>query len=342
MPITIKDIARKLNLSIAAVSRALDGYPDISPETRRRVEQTAREMGYVPNRAARQLRRKRSDTLGFILPVSGPRFADPFYSEFIEGLGDETTAQGFDLLITTAAPETEAEQKAYSSWAQGNKVDGVVLNRVRLRDWRVKFLFENRVPFVGLELSQDGLAYPHVTTESRIAFRRLVQHLAEAGFCRLAYIGGLPESLIQHERQAGFVAGVLEAGLELRPEWLVSADFSSDGGYLAAVDLLKRNERPDALLCITDETAFGALRATQEQGLTPGREVAVTGFDGVRESRYTNPPLTTLDVPVYEIARTLVRLLCARIKNEQLIEERIVFPPRLLARPSSGGQAFTP
>ena len=342
MPITIKDIARKLNISIAAVSRALDGYPDISPETRRRVEETARAMGYVPNRAARQLRRKRSDTLGFILPVSAPRFADPFYSEFIEGLGDETAAQGFDLLITTAAPETDAEQSTYRSWVQSNKVDGVVLNRVRLRDWRVQFLAENQIPFAGLELSQDGVTYPHVTTESRAAFRGLVQHLAQAGFSRLAYIGGWPESLIQHERQAGFVAGVLQSGLELRPEWLATADFTSEGGYLAAMNLLNLTERPDALLCITDETAFGALRAAQEQGLTPGREVSVTGFDGVRESRYTNPPLTTLDVPVYEIACTLVRLLCTRMKNEPLMEQRIVFPPRLLVRPSSGGQAFTP
>lgn len=336
MNVTIKDIARKLNLSIAAVSRALDGYPDISPDTRRRVEETAREMGYVPNRAARQLRRKRSDTLGFILPVAGPRFADPFYSEFIEGLGDETAAQGFDLLITTAAPGTDAEQSAYRSWVQGNKVDGVVLNRLRLKDWRVKYLVDSNLPLVGLECSQDGLSFPHVTMENRSAMLEMVQHLVQSGYRRLAFIGGALESVIHFERYAGFVEGVLKARCDLRPEWLTSGDFTSEGGYLAAVELLNLAELPDALVCVNDETAFGALRAVQEQRLLPGRDVAVTGFDGVREARYTNPPLTTLDVSVYEIARTLVRLLGARVRNEVLMEERIVFQPSLLVRPSSG------
>lgn len=338
MTITIRDIARKLNLSIAAVSRALNGYPDISPETRRRVELAAQEMGYVPNRAARQLRSKHSDTLGFILPVAGPRFADPFYSEFIEGLSDETAAQSFDLLITTAAPGTDAEQAAYRSWVLGNKVDGMVINRVRRMDWRVQFLAQNQFPFSGLELSQDGLSYPHVTTTSRQAFHGLVQHLAQAGFTRLAFIGGPPDSIIQHERQSGFVSGVAQAGLDLRPEWLTAADFTSEGGYRAALGLLDLPQAPDALVCITDETAFGALRAAQERQRVIGRQVAVTGFDGVHEARYTNPPLTTLDVPVYEMARTLVRLLCGRVRNEALILERIIFTPRLLARTSSLGR----
>lgn len=337
MPITIRDIARKLNLSIAAVSRALDGYPDISPETRRRVEEAAREMGYVPNRAARQLRRKRSDTLGFILPVSAPRFAEPFYSEFIEGLGDETAAQGFDLLITTAAPGTDAEQNAYRSWVLGNKVDGLVINRVRLQDWRIQFLAANQVPFSGLELSQDGVKYPHVTTHNREAFQDLVRHLVRAGFSRLAYIGGPLESVIQYERQSGFVTGVLQAGLELRPDWLAVTDLTSEGGYQAALEMLSLPERPDALICINDETAFGALRAVEDHNLSSGRDVAVTGFDGVREALYTNPPLTTQDVPVYDIARTLVCLLVAAVRSEPVVAEQVIFAPRLLERPSSAG-----
>ena len=97
MPVTIRDIAKKLNLSIAAVSRAMDGYPDISEETRQRVMETAHQMGYVPNRAARQLRRQKADAIGYILPSETPRFADPFFSEFLSGLGDETALHPFDL-----------------------------------------------------------------------------------------------------------------------------------------------------------------------------------------------------------------------------------------------------
>src|SRR4030042_5247172 len=100
MTVTIREIAKNLNLSIGAVSRALDGYSDISEETRLRVIQAAREMGYVPNRAARQLRRKKADAVGYILPANTPRFTDPFFSEFIAVLGDETAQHPFDLLIS--------------------------------------------------------------------------------------------------------------------------------------------------------------------------------------------------------------------------------------------------
>src|SRR4030067_356069 len=96
---TIRDVARKLNISVTTVSRALDGYADVAGETRRLIIQTAQEMGYVPNQAARQLRRKRSDTIGYILPADKPRFSDPFFAEFIAGLGDEASAHGFDLLV---------------------------------------------------------------------------------------------------------------------------------------------------------------------------------------------------------------------------------------------------
>ncbi len=110
MAITIRDIAKKLDLSIAAVSRALDGYPDISEATRRKVVQAALEMGYAPNRAARQLRRKKADAVGYILPAHTPRFADPFFTEFLAGLGDETAVHPFDLLISIAPPRRRSRK----------------------------------------------------------------------------------------------------------------------------------------------------------------------------------------------------------------------------------------
>src|SRR5512146_1096693 len=136
MSITIRDIAKKLGLSIGAVSRALDGYPDISEETRLRVVQTAHEMGYVPNQDARQLRRKKGDAVGYILPANTPRFADPFFTEFLAGLGDETAVHPFDLLISIAAPGQEAEHQIYRKWIQSHKVDGLILTHMHIHDWR--------------------------------------------------------------------------------------------------------------------------------------------------------------------------------------------------------------
>ncbi len=192
MSTTIRDVANRLNLSITTVSRALDGYADVAEETRRLVFKTADEMGYVPNQAARQLRRRRSDAIGYILPADKPRFSDPFFAEFIAGLGDEASAHGLDLLVSTAPPGSLIEQRAYERWTHGRKVDGLILNRIHLYDWRVQYLAQAQFPFVTLERSLDPYDYPSVEVDGRCWFRTLIDHLVSLGHRRIAYIGAAP------------------------------------------------------------------------------------------------------------------------------------------------------
>src|SRR5512146_1362222 len=153
MTVTIHNLADKLHLSITTVSRALDGYADVAEETRQRVIQAAQAMGYEPNYSARQLRRKRTDTVGYILPSSSPQFTDPFYIDFLSGLCDEVASQHLDLLVTSCPPGSESEKEQYRRWTQSRRVDGMVFNRVRLHDWRLEFLAQNNIPFVSLEKS---------------------------------------------------------------------------------------------------------------------------------------------------------------------------------------------
>lgn len=315
MTVTIRDIAKRLNLSIAAVSRALDGYPDISEETRQKVVRTAREMGYVPNQAARQLRRRKAETLGFILPAPTPRFTDPFFSELLSGLGDEAASQGYDLLVTTAAPDSETEQRAYQTWVQGEKVDGIILSRLRLQDWRVQYLAAQKFPFVGLERSLDEVDFPHVTVDNLGATTSLVAHIVERGFKKIAFVGGPDDLKIQTDRYRGYCIGLENAGLSYHPEFVRSSDMTSTSGYEAGLDLLRLSDPPDAILCINDEVAFGVLHAAHQKGLKPGHNLAVAGFDGVQEAAYSEPPLTTVDQPVYDIARLLVQTLVQHIKG---------------------------
>lgn len=339
MPVTIRDIASKLNLSVGAVSRALSGYTDIAEGTRRRIIETAREMGYTPNRAARQLRKRAAGvTIGYIMPVDSPRFADSFFSEFIEGLGDGTASQHCDLLIATAPPEQEAERDAYNHWVEESKVDGLILDRLRIEDWRIRYLSEKQVPFSTLERSLDTLDYPSVEVDSMSGMTRLVGHVAGNGFRRMAFIGGPPALKIHVDRLRGFRVGLEQVNLAFDPRFEETGDLTSAGGYAATRRLLSIPDPPDAILCVNDETAFGVLRAAAEAGLEPGRNFAVAGFDGVRDARFSNPPLTTLDQPVYEIARQLVRLLVARISNTPLPEPRVVLEPVLLLRASTGSK----
>jgi LacI family transcriptional regulator len=334
-PITIRDLAQKLGLSIATVSRALDGYPDIALKTQQRVQQAAQEMGYVPNRAARQLRRKKADAIGYILPADSPRFADPYYAEFLVGLSDETALHPFDLLVSIAPPGEQAEQHIYENWVHSRKVDGFVLNRLRYNDWRDQFLHEHGVPFAALEHGHEALDYVRVEVDNLGGVITLVKHLIQSGYQRLAFIGG-PENLVIHsQRLAGFRLGLEQAGLAFDPELVFSGDLSGDAGYQAVKRLSYASDPPDAVVCINDETAFGALHAAHELGLKVGTQLGITGFDGLQASQHTDPPLTTLDIPVYEIARQLVQLLAAEMSGQPIPSRRIVIQPRLLVREST-------
>jgi LacI family transcriptional regulator, galactose operon repressor len=311
MVVTIRDIAKKMGLSIGAVSRAMDGYPDISDETRQRVIQVAHEMGYVPNQAARQLRRKKADAVGYILPANTPRFADPFFSEFIAGLGDETACHPFDLVISIAPPGEESEKHIYQNWVQGRKVDGFILTHLHLHDWRVQYLTQQGVKFTALGNTLDGFDFARVEVNRLGGTVELVTYLLDRGFHRVAYLGGPSVLKIQADQLDGYRQGLGIANISYNSNLVATGDLTSSGGYLATKRMLSIPDPPDAIVCINDETAFGVLHAAHELGLQIGQDFAVAGFDGVQASRYSEPPLTTLDIPVYDIARQLVTQVSA-------------------------------
>lgn len=330
---TIRDVAKELNLSITTVSRALDGYSDVAKETRQLVVETARRLGYTPNRAARQLRRQKAETVGYILPSGAQHFAEPFFTEFIAGLGNELAPRNYDLLVSAVGSEEE-EREMYRRWAEGGKVDGFILNRLRLKDWRVKFLTKQRIPFATLDYSGEG-RYPCIRVDGADGYVDLVQHIQRNGFRKLAYIGGPSNLVSQTERLDWFCQAIKARKLRFIEKNILSADLTSSGGYECAVELLSLPDPPDAILCVNDETAFGVLHAAHKHGLEIGKDLAVAGFDGVQEARHTEPPLTTLDIPVFDIARQLVDMLLMTIVGEA-VQSPVFIKPALLVRPSTG------
>ncbi len=330
---TIRDVAKKLNLSITTVSRALDGYDDVAEPTRQLVINTARELGYTPNRAARQLRRQKAETIGFILPAGAQHFSEPFFTEFIAGLGNELATRNYDLLVSAVASEDD-EHEMYKRWANGGKVDGFILNRLRLHDWRVEFLTKQHLPFATLDYSGEG-RYPCIRVDGEEGFVELVRHVYEKGFHRFAFIGGPGNLVNQAERLGWFCQAIHFHGLALNNNFVTTADLTSTGGYQSAIELLSLPDPPDAILCINDETAFGVLHAAHRQGLEVGRQLAVAGFDGVQDAKHSEPPLTTLDIPVFDIARQLVDMLVRTIAGE-VVESPVFIKPALLVRPSTG------
>lgn len=332
---TIKDVAHRLHISITTVSRALDGYPDVSAETRDLVIHTAREMGYTPNRAARQLRKQRAETLGYILPTEKPQFADAFYSEFIAGLGDLAAASNFDLLVCAAAPGSPEEQALYRRWVQGHKVDGLIINRTRLQDWRLTYLAEQKIPFVSLERSLLPLQFIGIETDVMESYLELIEHLVNQGHSQIAYIGAASDLKIDHDRFQAYQAGLEKTHITPSASLITRADLTPEGGYQAASALLKLAVPPSAIVCINDLTAIGAMHAAHEAGLKVGRDVAIAGFDGIADAAHTQPPLTTLDQPVYDIARQLIGMLLKLVNGQALPQSQVKIRPKLLIRAST-------
>lgn len=336
MAANIHDVAKRLRLSITTVSRALDGYDDVAESTRQRVIDTARELGYVPSRAARQLRRRRADAIGYILPTSEPRFSDPFYADFIAGMGDEAARHGFDVLVATAPPGDTSERALYERWIQSRRVDGVVLNRVRRLDWRVGYLASEGIPFATLGKSLDPVTHPYIDVDATAGFAQLVSHLADRGHRRIAFVGASSDLVLQSARLEGYRRGLARAGLVFDPLLIAEGDLTPRGGFSAAQALLSLEDPPTAIIGINDLTAIGALHAGQAAGLMIGRDLAIAGYDGLNETVHTQPPLTTLSQPLYGIARRLVEMVIRLITNKPLEEEHVILQPELLIRGSTG------
>ena len=162
---------------------------------------------------------------------------------------------------------------------------------------------------MGLGKSHDGIHYPSVRIDAADAYFSLIKHVQENGFSHFAFIGG-PSDLINHiDRLKWFKSALKKCGLEVDQSNIISTDMSSTGGYEAARTLLSSSTPPDALLCVNDQTAYGVLHAAHEHELHVGIDIAVAGFDGLRDSNHTEPPLTTLSIPMDEIAHQLVLML---------------------------------
>ncbi len=334
MPVTIRDVARRLDLSVTTVSRALAGYDDVAETTRQRVITAAREMGYMPQYAARQLRRQRTETIGIVFPTMGTRFSDPFFGEFMAGVGDEASRRNYDLLVSVA-PAGISEQDTYQRLVNSRRVDGFVLARMRIEDWRISYLLHEEVPFVSFGRSETDEKAPHIGVDGCAGICELVRHLVSLGNRRIAFIGAPPVLTLSRDREEGYRKGMREAGIDVDPDLMSVSDLTSAGGYETAKKLLEHDPAPTAIIGVNDLTALGVIRAAQERGLSVGEDIAIAGFDGIETGKHWHPPLTTVYQPVYEIGRRVSDMLVAIIEGKETIQIETLIQPKLIIRQST-------
>ena len=272
--VTIKDVAREANVSVATVSRVLNGSGPVSDETRRLIREVAGRMRYVPHSGARSLITSKTETLGVLLPD----LYGEFFSEIIRGMDDTAQKNGFHLLISRAYADRHGIETAMK--AMRGRVDGVVAMSPDL-DEKSLLNLPSTIPVVLLCSVPRGNEIDSLTITNCRGAKEMVAHLVSLGHRRIAIIKGSPRNYDAAERLRGYRLALREAGIALDPLLEREGDFTEAAGYTAALRLFALADRPTAIFAANDSMAIGALSALKESGVLVPEEVAVAGFDDI-------------------------------------------------------------
>lgn len=313
--VTIADVADALGLTKGTVSRALNGYPDISDATRQRVRRKAEMMGYRPLAQAQAIRTGRSRAIGLVLQTDIPGAQRPFLSDFLAGVTSAASAASWTLTVATSAGEAEM-LATLERLVDERKADGFILPRTWRDDARMKLLRRINVPFVlyGRVADPEGCAWFDILGEE--AMREAVARLVSHGHTRIGFVNGGMEYNFSGLREEGFYRGMAEAGLPVVPELVLSDAMTLEAGAAATECLLSHDSPPTAIVFAVDAAALGAYQATETLGLKIGRDVSIISYDGIPEGAWVRPPLTTFSVDSRNAGARLCELLIRRVRGE--------------------------
>jgi LacI family transcriptional regulator, galactose operon repressor len=295
--VTIRQLAKLSGVSIGTVSRALNGYADVRPETRERIVRLARELDYTPAAAARSLKTQRSHVVGVFLETGEghPDLQHPFFHEVLVGLKHSIGSGGYDLLLFASEhPGNGYGAHSYLKRCRHHNVGGVVLMGVDADDPEVRRLVRSDLPAVGVDVEVEGPATTYVISDNLDGAQRAVRYFHSIGHRRIATITGLLDKRPGADRLRGYRQALQACGLAYRDEYVAYGDFYVESGRRAMADLLALDEPPTAVFAASDMMALGAIRAAGDAGLSVPADVSVIGFDDVQLADHMNPPLTTV------------------------------------------------
>lgn len=330
--ITLKDIARQAGVATGTVSMVLNHSPRVADATRSHVQHVIRDLGYVYDRGAGQLRSKHSHLVG----VSVCNLVNPCVAEVTASLQQALQDLGHLLILGNSA-ESVPRQQRFLDKLREYKVEGLLLTPAagtpkthvaRLRDWRV--------PVVQVLRYVPGAPTDFVGGDHRLGAAMATRHLQALGHERIAFVGLDPMSIAAREGFAGFLSALAEAGHAPDADLVLPGPATREAGYLAMAPLYALARPPTALLCADPLIAFGALRGLVQLGIEPGRDCSVIALDDVAEAALCNPPLTAMAFDLDCIGRAASRLLSARIVAPDHPVEHLVLQPRLVVRSSCG------
>jgi LacI family transcriptional regulator, galactose operon repressor len=328
---TIYDVARLAGVSTATVSRALNGTGQIAPATRAAIDAAVEQLGYRPNTIARSLVTKSTQTIALLLPD----ITNPFYAALVSGIQQRALEAGHTMLLCTTEGDPEREEQ-YLSLLRAKQVDGALVDGLVLPPDRIARFVRDGFPIVCLDRDVDSASVPLVQVDNRLGARMATEHLLSLGHIRIAHVAGAAELRISEERVEGYREALLAAHLNPDPALVATGGFTEEGGYRATKWLMGTGF--SAVFAANDLSALGVISALTESHWRVPEDVSVVGFDDLRLSRYTSPPLTTIRQPAAEIAERATQLLLDLTHGKQVDEQLHLLEPELVVRGSTAAR----
>lgn len=327
MPATIRDVAKAAGVSVATVSRAMNGAGNVLPGTRARILEAAAALRFTPSGAARSLITKRTDTIGALLPD----LHGEYFSELIRGIDQAARARGLHLLVSSS--HGHADEAAAALRAMSGRVDGLVVMSPHAD---AEFLAHNLPAGVPAVLVNSGAgAAGHATFEvdNFGGAKAMTEHLLARGCERIVHVSGPKDNHESRERQRGYLTALPRD----RRDTVIEGDFSEESGFAAGRRVARMKPRPDAVFAANDMMAIGCLAALREAGLRVPEDIALAGFDDIPIARYVTPPLTTVRVGIAELGRrALEGVVQAQEDPEAAAAHHETIPTQLVVRRSCG------
>ncbi len=326
----MRDVAERAGVSVTTVSHVINETRPVSDELRERVLAAMDELGYQPNRLARSLRRRKTHTIGMIVPDS----ANPFFAEVARGIEDKSFEQGYNVILCNSDGDL-AKELLYTNVLAEKQVDGILFVAAGVSTEHIRALQRRQMPLVVVDRDIPGVAVDSVLTNNAHGGWQATQHLIELGHRRIGCITGPSDVTPSAERITGYCQALREGGIAMHEGLVVKGDFQYESGYRATHRLLAVNDPPTGIFACNDLMAVGAISAALELGLQVPADLSVIGFDDVRLALFANPPLTTIAQPKYEMGVLATSMLLERMQDRDRSPRRQLLETSLLIRQST-------
>ncbi|HCC6691079.1 LacI family DNA-binding transcriptional regulator [Pseudomonas aeruginosa] len=328
---TMKDVAAMAGVSFTTVSHVVNRTRPVSDAVRQKVEDAIAQLHYVPSAVARSLKVRTTSIIGLLVPNS----TNPYFAELSRGIEDCCERNGYCVILCNS-DDNPQKQANYLRVLQEKRIDGLVLASAGGDGALAKGLANMRTPTVIVDREVEGVEADRVQIDHEMGAYLATRHLLELGHRDIACIGGPLSTKVSTLRVEGYRRAMAKAGLEVRPQWLLESEFSSPGGYHAALGLLGgEGERPTAIVAGNDMIGIGVLRAAAELNIRVPHELSVIGFDDIELSRFVFPALTTVGQSIRLLGEIAAQLLLQRIAEREEPMQRRVVAPALVLREST-------